>query len=248
MVWGSVAAGTELYGAVRKVDTTPIITKFAMLQFFPLFPVESYYLYRVGPEQRDGVPLIFGTTSKAIVGLRLARVNRLSATIAYLRAIGAAVGLFGVTGVVMWIALSFSMPMKDGDPIRRYWLPVASTLVVTGIVISMPTYYFTYVVPIRDKSIRRHCGDVLGIAADPAHCELETARELFRLTRDLLTESGISVPKKVVNDPSLTDADQKRLLLVLARIMIAIEGRRDALERLTDSLLLQLSEANATRD
>ncbi len=40
----SVTVGSDVYGAVRKVGTTPIVTKFAMFQFLPVFPIESYYL------------------------------------------------------------------------------------------------------------------------------------------------------------------------------------------------------------
>ena len=241
MIW--VTAGTDVYGAVRKVGTTPIVTKFAMLQFLPLFPIESYYLSRTGTQTRTGVPLIFGQSSQSISGLRLASVDRLSACVAYLRALGASITLFAFIGLMLAIVTSFSGPRNERDPVQRYLLPASLIVLGGGLLIALPTYYFTYVVPVRDKLIRETCGELLGIDADPACVDADTARELLRMTHDAMARSGITEPAKLFRNLVQANPDQIRLLLLLARVQIATSGRRDKLEPMTDSLLLALTDS-----
>lgn len=46
-----VVVGTDSYGRVKCVGKTPIVTRFEMLQMFPLRPIESMYFCGMGEEE-----------------------------------------------------------------------------------------------------------------------------------------------------------------------------------------------------
>jgi hypothetical protein len=241
MIW--VTAGTDVYGAVRKVDKTPVVTKFAMLQLMPIYPLESFYFARMGPASHAGIPFLLGQSSQSILGLRLARIDRTSVWTAYVRGIAAAILVVGFMGTLFGLYMTMTSNINPRDPVQRNLLPVAVAVLTAAVLLGAPTYYFTYVVPDREKRIRQFCGEILGIAADPAHVELETAKELIRLAREALARTGITEPTRAARNLAAASADQKRLLLVLARGMIAVKGTSDALEALADSILESVAGA-----
>jgi hypothetical protein len=244
----SVTAGTDTYGAVRKVRKTPIVTKFAMLELFPIFPIESYYLSHLGQISHEGIPLIYAETSRSIVGYRLARVDRLSAVVTYVRAIGAAFAVVGSIGLIFGIFMSSAERVNAADPVDRYIVLVSGLLLATAILIAVPTYIFTFVVPEREKEIREYCDDALGIAADPARLDSFMVEEFLELTIATLAQAGIVEPYDAIRQPITTTAEQKRLLLVFARSKIALGGSREEFEPLTDSLLIDLAHSDAAHN
>ncbi len=233
----TVVAGSETYGAVRKVGSTPVVTKFVMLQLIPLFPLESYYLARLGKESIRGIPLVASQSSRSIVGLRLARVDRLSVVMAYIRFVAAALLMFGFLGLMIALVASPKMPQVSNDPLQEYLLSISVVLLGTGVLIGLPTYYATLVVPKREKRIREICGELLGIAADPAHVDTDTADVLMRFTKEAMAQSNISEPSKLLRNPSQATCEQAALLLLACRVRIASGVDREKLEQAVDSLL-----------
>lgn len=233
----TVVAGTETYGAVRKVASTPIVTKFAMLQFIPLYPLESYYLKRLGKDSFRGIPLIASATSRSIVGLRLARVDRLSVAIAYVRAFAGILGLPGFTIMVIAIVAMLTGSLNPQDSFQRSILPVATGMLCVGALIGLPTYYATYVVDGRERRIREVCDEILGIAADPAMVDPDTAGELMSHIKEALSKADVKEPTKLLRNPQLASREQAGLLLVACRLRIATGGDRDKLEQAVDDLL-----------
>jgi hypothetical protein len=43
-----VTVGSDTYGRVKTVGTTPIVTRVGMISSLPVFPLESFYFVRVG--------------------------------------------------------------------------------------------------------------------------------------------------------------------------------------------------------
>lgn len=234
--------GTDTYGAVRKVGTTPIVTRFAMLQFIPLIPLESYYLARHGKERYSGVPLIFSETSRSIHGLKLARVNRLSVLVAYIRAIGGTLFLFGFTGAFVMFLISFQIEPNPNDEFQRYIVPVSVAIADLGALIAGPTYLATYMVPEREKRIREACAESLGFAADPACCDQETAEKLLNLAKRALAECGTTTPSELLRTPRLALPEQARAMVILCRAALALKGDPHKLEHVVDELLLLLGK------
>src|SRR5258708_3908249 len=94
-----IHAGTDTYGKVKKVGPTTVVTRFAMLSAFPIWPLESYFYAGRGESRFQGVPFFAGVHTTEIRGLPLARIDWFSVLMAYLR------GLLGTMVVVgcMWM-------------------------------------------------------------------------------------------------------------------------------------------------
>jgi hypothetical protein len=227
--------GSDVYGAVRRVGRTPIVTKFAMLQFLPLIPLESYYFERLNKPVKTGIPVLARFSEQGIVGLRLARINWLSVAVTYVRALGAGLTMIGTIGLAGSAVSHFSMPLPNEG-----LLAIASTLIlVTAAAIALPTYYFTFSVSDRDKAIRTACASVVGIAADPAYVTPDIAENVTAFVDDVLPRD-VSEVQEVMRAPHGTSADVLVLLLLRCRAMIALGGDREGLERMSDDLLLAM--------
>lgn len=233
----TVIAGTETYGAVRKVASTPVVTKFAMLQFIPLYPLESYYLMRLGKDSFRGIPLIASATSRSIVGLRLARVDRLSVAMAYVRACAAILAMPGFLLLMITLVTLLNGSLNENDAFQRNSLSISLGLLGAGSVIGLSSYYATYVVDGRQKRIREVCGEILGIAADPAQIDVDTAAELMTPIKEALTKAEVNEPTKLLRNPQLASREQAGLLLVACRLRMATGGDREKLEQAVDDLL-----------
>jgi hypothetical protein len=229
-----IAYGSDLFGMIKKVDGTPIVTKFAMLQFLPIYPIESLYLIRLGPTQTSGVPLIHQRTEQAIHGLPLAKISRLSVCISYFRGT-AAVAL--ILGLLFWFAGPPGSAVKKIDretEVAHRLLTVA--LLSYAVIVGGGSYGLTYVVPQREKSIRAACGSILGIAADPAFLNADASRHLLDQVNQLLLQHEIRDPKALLTrrEPAASNAS---LLLTWVRAQIAAGNDREAMESATDYLL-----------
>ena len=92
-----VSVGTDTYGRVKQVDGTPIVTKFGMVSAMPVFPIQSYYFMRFGEAASAGIPFLAAFHSTPIVGIPLARLDKLSVVMTYAR------GLFGGMAIIGFI-------------------------------------------------------------------------------------------------------------------------------------------------
>ena len=66
-----VSVGTEIYGRVKQVGSTPVVTKFWALSLMPIVPLQSYYFIRFGQRKSQGCPFLAESYSTAIVGIPL---------------------------------------------------------------------------------------------------------------------------------------------------------------------------------
>lgn len=235
----TVTYGVDLYGAVKKVGNTPIVTRFAMLQFLPIYPIESFYLAGVGAEKRSGVPLVFWSTTKEIAGLKLARVSRASVVVAYIRAAAALPLIMGMLGLFFGIVAG-----EDAGGMSRGAILDWSALIVAGaIAVGGTTYFWTYSVPAREKQIRTYCAAVLGMAADPAQFDLGTARSLVEMAKKALGQANFSDPKEALRDTASLDRHAALLLLIWARGRMAVNVDREEMDEASDRLLGVLERA-----
>ena len=210
-----VAVGTDVYGAVRSVDRTPIVTKFAMLQFLPIYPLESYYLCRLGKRAGSHVPFVGGTSKRQIIGILCNRINRLSALVAYVRGLGAAMALFAsivlfIFGVGMLSDRNFQFEKE-----RQIGAVVVGSVLAGGLLLSLPTYLFTFLVPERERRVRLACARVLGIAADPANVKLEVAKAMIVQADEFLSKHVATDLAAVLCRPA--DVGRRTLDMLLVR-------------------------------
>jgi hypothetical protein len=169
------AAGTQAYGLVKKVGRTSVVTTFSMLQFIPVSPVQSFYFLGKRQTKTMGVPFAFQMTTESFAGIPLAQTDRASVVMAYLRALLAVAGGVGFIGtLVTLIGLGGAPPGHAGtEAIQR---------VATGFVFSFIAGagggLLTYVLPqtpLRERDIRKYCGELLGICVDPGLVRSEHA-------------------------------------------------------------------------
>ena len=161
-----VTVGSDTYGRVKKVGSTPIVTEFGMVSFFPVFPLESFYFVRFGHSTSAGIPFFAQTHSTAIEGIPLARVDKLSVEMAYARGVFGAMAIVGFIGTFMIL-----IEWMTGDPPNERKAIIATcvgTCLGVGIVAGFCTYICLFTITRRERNIRRLCGTILGVAADPA--------------------------------------------------------------------------------
>jgi len=215
-------AGTETYGRVKAVDGTPVVTKFAMLQLLPLWPLESFYRTGKGKSTSTGIPFFASSRTETIRGIPLARIDKTSALIAYIRAICAPFAIVGVVLLVTVLVSSVGRPLEG--------LAFVILICMAGAAIGL----LTYTLPLmrhREREIRRYCGQLLGSSIDPARVRREIALQII----DYLGRT---------HGP---DADKRtRLLcrLIETRATICQTIDTHNLELTTDELLGQLAHAD----
>ncbi len=216
-------AGTDTYGRVKSVSGTPIVTKFAMLQGLPIYPIRSYYLVKANSIARAGVPFVIGTQEVTVGGIPLARIDPTSIIMAYLR------GAFGLLAVVGCIALVPGIMILTGEPLDEgARLALRGLLVALGVGVAGGV--LTYSIPTvsrRERAIRRYCGEFLGAAIDPARVSTEV----------------IDIIDEWVNDSSLIPKDLRiRSIhqLVMARLDLTDSPNAESAEHLTDEWLERL--------
>jgi hypothetical protein len=229
-----VDIGTDTYGKVKRVGATPIVTKFAMVSGLPLLPLASYYHVGDAPKTRGGAPFVLGIEIANVVGLRLARVDRLSVAMAYFRALMAVLVLFGSMAVVLGVTLAMGQRVDDVGMMMGLVLGVFLLVGVTGGLLS---YCLPFQVSRRERAIREACGELLGIAADPARVTYEVAEEIGARF------GGVERPGALAGNRSRGQPASMRDLaadLIRVRAAIALGSPADVLEARTDQLLEEL--------
>jgi hypothetical protein len=219
-----VAAGTDTYGRVKKVSGTPVVTKFTMLQFLPLFPLQSFYFTGQGPVERTGIPLLASSQSVHLYGVPLASVDRTSVVIAYARALFAALVTLGMIGAMMGI-MALNNP-RPPDEFARIML----TVLLGSLVIGVLGGILTYVIPLtprRERAIRQHCAVLLGVSADPARVPAKLSAALIQYAAEKSEDD---------TNPATTLVFE----LIQTRANIAQGTDKDVMEAKTDELLESL--------
>lgn len=233
-----IAYGTEVYGKVKKVGGTSIVTKFWMLQFLPIYPVQSFYI--VGND-KTRVPFRSEQADNEIQVMPLAYVDRTSATMAYLRAVFTVLlifGFFAVFGLYPWLTGS---RLSSGGKIMT---TVCCIMFLIGSIGGLLTYWFPGIDP-RDKKIRLCCGEILGMCIDPLYLPVRSSSDIENQLKDMINAKEI--------DTSPQTGARNRLLLPLiatrcrlARAINTNDSTADALEQKTDELLAQLRPLRAS--
>lgn len=168
----TVITGTDTYGRVKCVEKTPIVTRFEMLQLFPIWPIQSMYYFGKDEEKLQGIPMIVCQIKQQIHGLPLAKIDKASVVLAYLRA---AIATVGICASIVCIMILLMEQSPAGAPA---WFNQA-VFIATGVTACIGG--LTYLIPLtsqRERSIREYCGQVLGAAIDPAKIQPQTAHEM----------------------------------------------------------------------
>lgn len=230
----SFTIGSDSYGRVKEVGGVPVITKFLMLSHLPICPLQSFYHFGGAHVERHGIPFLLQTETVEIVGLPLARLDWTSITMTYVRA-------FAATLVVIGCLVIFPGAMRltgeQLDPIAMIAAKILLGILCAGIALGVLTYARPWRLTTRERRIRTACGQVLGVAIDPARLEAATAAALL---------SRLQVPPLPGNSnesqlAGLTTEDHRlcrKLAIVRAQI-----GRGEGViahERETDEVLMQL--------
>ena len=137
--------GTDVYGAVRSVDRTSIVTKFGTFQFIPVIPLESYYYAKVKKESSPTRPLFGIKMNEDAVAIPCNRLNWLSVLVGYFRAAGTVMLLIGGIGVVIMGSIGLCDNRFSFDRDWQIGSTVAGGLLAVGLLVTMWTYYFTIV-------------------------------------------------------------------------------------------------------
>lgn len=220
-----VVAGTDTYGRVQCVLGTPIVTKFAMFQLLPLYPLQSFYFIGSGRPESNGIPLIANYYSTTVHGIALARVDVLSVCMAYVRSVFAAMVLIGVMGNLV-VGISYISGERLDDFALNAWRWLFGVLVL-GVVGGSLSLWFP-ITPRREHEIRAYCHELLGIAIDPARLPPDVAFNVRQFV------------ERVQGD-AIGDRKQWVRSLVAARASLAeSHTSRPKLESITDAALSQL--------
>ena len=225
----AIIAGTDTYGRVKTVGGIPIVTKFAMLHFLPLFPRRSFYYFGEGQTKFSGVPFVASMTSTAIKGIPLTRVDRMSVVMAYVR------GVFGTLAVIGCFSIFPLVSYLAGGPPLDDVAVMFTYVLIACLVIGMVGGLLTYAVPLtskRELSIRKRCGELLGVCVDPARVPPEIAIELEKYGQRRASRS---------NDEQISPRiDCIRKLIAVRSRVVRKHQEADRWERKTDELLDEL--------
>jgi hypothetical protein len=233
-----VSFGTDTYGAVRSVARTPVVTKFWMLQAFPVFPLESYYLLRLGKKTRSGVPLLGGESHQEIIGLPCRRISRLSVLVTYVRGIAAVFVLLSMIVLLGFAVVSLTDPAFQGlNAEQKNVLTIALYGLAGSVSLGLSTCLFTLWTPRRERRIRLACARVLGIAADPAHVKTDFAQQIAERIREPLEQLAPAGLVAVLRRPGDFDPKVLDLWLVHVRTQIADNMQTLHHEAATDRIL-----------
>lgn len=222
-----VTFGSDTYGKVRRVGRTSVLTRFAMLQFAPIFPLESLYYARQGDSNSDLISLIYGTDATAPRAIPLARIDKLSVAMAYFRGLCATLALVGCISLVPAV-MHFS-----GERLDRVAIMMTQVLVsclIAGTAAGALSYCIPWQTGNRQRSIRRASCRVLGMDADPAMFRRDVAEEIAAFTGGRI--AGDELPSGEVEE-----AIDLSMRLVATRLEIALGGPVQLLEQRSDKLL-----------
>lgn len=229
-----VSFGSDTYGRVKRVGKTSVVTKFAMLQFMPVFPLGSFFYARRGNAGNDLVSLFYGIDATAARAIPLARIDWLSVAMAYYRGACGALALIGSLSLIPAIMhLSGERP----DRFAVIFTQVLVACLVVGTTAGAASYCLPWQVGSRKKSIRRACGEVLGMHVDPASFQQVFAREFEVLFRNAIAGDRMQAAAEEVESRERLDLI---LALIAARLEISLGGSLPANEQRTDELLEEI--------
>lgn len=224
-------AGSDMYGAVKRVGGTPVVTRFWMLSFLPLWPRESYYSVGIAATRVRGVPFLAQTHEVEVQGFPLERLDRLSVAVAYLRGLCGALVTFGSMVIVPGIMVLTGSHLDD-FAIKATTL--SAGCLVAGVLLGAGSYLWPIQITRRERDIRCRCGKVLGPCIDPARVRRDLAAGLAKRLDGPTREARMASPR-----PSAGTPVEPGLLLQLVRtrLELALGGPRGPLEDETDRLL-----------
>lgn len=168
----SISVGTDTYGRVKAVSGTPVVTRFAMLQFLPVYPLQSFYFVKAGPSSATKIPFLGRTYFASVVGIPLSSLDPASVAMAYVRAIFATLTICGAMVLVPGIMYLTGERLDGLAMIMTRGLLFALIVGVVGGILS----YAVPLTPYREKEIRRLCAEQLGISADPARVPSDVSK------------------------------------------------------------------------
>jgi hypothetical protein len=203
-----VVGGTDTYGRVKAVGKTAIVTTFRMVQMLPVEPLESYYVWEPITSETVGVPFLAHVQKVVVRGVPLARLDRTSVALAYVRAVFATAVLGGFIGT--FTGLMVSLDRKPLDDVALTMTRFAEICLVTGAAGGL----LTYLVPTvsrRERAIRTYCGEMLGVCIDPARVVPEAAAAIREALRqpDNPGQPGVGRPRsEYVRELILTRCDE----------------------------------------
>ncbi len=218
-----VHAGTDTFGRVKAVAGTAIVTKFAMFQFLPVFPLKSYYFIGKGPTTKYGIPFFASTHEASIVGLPLASLDVASVVMAYLRAVAGAMVIIGFMVMVP------GMMYLTGEPIDDLGMMMIKGL-LGSLGIGSVIGWLSYAIPLtshRDRDIRAFLRGDPGRLGRSGAVALEARSSIEEAIHDL----------GLMGDDART---RKIRQLIATRWELAASENAPALEDRTDDLLEQL--------
>lgn len=219
--------GSDTYGRVKNVGRTPIVTKFQMVNAVPIWPLQSFYWIGPGETKREGVPFLASIETAEIVGLPLARRDKLSVGMAYLRGVAATLTVIGSIVIVPGI-MHLTGERLDRFAMQATYLLL--TMLGTGVTVGALSYCWPFQVSERERQIRTACGQALGVCADPAMLTREAALWVVeQCQRIQSTDQAIGPAELHVHE------------LVRVRAKIALGEPREHLESVTDGLLVQVA-------
>jgi hypothetical protein len=223
-----VAIGTDFYGRVKTVGETSIVTRFGTFQHLPFFPLQSFYIYGYETIETFGNPFVAGSQPVATNAIPLAKVDKISVTMTFIRALLAIMLLAGAgIGSIILVAGDNGRPGE-----RETLLLIACSLL--GFCAVFGT--LTYVVPLtshREREIRRVCAVLLGLSVDPARLPVAVSIDIAKYANERFAEKN-NGQTQLVRD------------LILARANISQLINVEQMELKTDELLDQIKRHDET--
>jgi hypothetical protein len=216
-----------------------------MLQMLPIYPLESYYLSRLGRRSSRGVPLNASETQRAIQGIPCRKIYPLSVIVAYVRAVGAVMVVFPSVFFFFLVVMRLSGANDRLDTFAQIVLMIAEIVFVMGLMLSLPTYALTFRVPERERRIRQVCERVLGVAADPASVREDVVKEIDKAVAASLAKAGITDLEQTVRRPHGNSRNVLDMALVRTRAKCILGGSPETCESDTDLLLQAIDVAAA---
>jgi hypothetical protein len=222
--------GSDTYGRVKTVGGTPIVTKFFMANGFPIYPLQSYYFSRSDEVAGSGIPFL-SQYELSITGIPLARIDRTSVIVAYLRGLCGLLTLFGSIGALFVLGMLLRGDQGGVGPAVLEGMYGLTVFLAIGVVCGG----LTYLVPLtsrRERRIRLYCGELLGFCADPARIPAELAHAMWE---DQLKRAAAAN----MSESSLSRRNEL-LQLLAARCQIASDQQLAEAECTTDEVLKRL--------
>ncbi len=177
----TIHGGIDSYGRVKTVCGTPIVTRFVMVHGLPVYPIQSFYFTGQGPTETTGIPVIANLVWADVKGVPLAALDLTSVVMAYSRAFLAGLTVIGSFVIAIGILYLTNPKPLDDFQIGAVW--VVLICLAVGSVGGLLTYALP-VTPRRERDIRRHCGDVLGAAVDPARVPADVSALLVQFAAE----------------------------------------------------------------